>query len=248
MAELGWLCCQINCAEAARDLQDTFFRVFSRRLFIDNEYEKRAVSFHSEGLAKGSRSHPFCSYFAWKGENWRRTLKDYSKASDFLASYLEGQKVECHKKYLVQCILSIPTSQQPQDCSAWEFGGKGTYTAKSGNRIARRLKDVPECSNQKRKLGWWKILWRIKLPPNIKQFLWRLCKGWLAPRSNLNRRHIEVERFCPRCKLEEETIKHIFWNCERVKALYRNRGWFYREEGALTLLSTMIILVWALGQ
>lgn len=41
--------------------------------------------------------------------------------------------------------------------------------------------------------GEWRSLWKLKIPPNVKQFQWRMCRDVLPARLNLRRRHMEVE-------------------------------------------------------
>ena len=35
---------------------------------------------------------------------------------------------------------------------------------------------------------WWKTLWKLSLPPKIKLFAWRVCKGWIPALANLSRK------------------------------------------------------------
>ncbi|KAL5565174.1 hypothetical protein UlMin_028338 [Ulmus minor] len=47
--------------------------------------------------------------------------------------------------------------------------------------------------------SWWKSLWQLKIPPKIRNFIWRLCKGWLPSASKLYGRDMDIDFSCFRC-------------------------------------------------
>ncbi|XP_021762520.1 uncharacterized protein LOC110727234 [Chenopodium quinoa] len=55
---------------------------------------------------------------------------------------------------------------------------------------------------------------------NARNFLWRFCTETLPVRSLLKFRHLTEDALCPWCEREEETWKHAFFNCDRVKELW----------------------------
>lgn len=70
-----------------------------------------------------------------------------------------------------------------------------------------------------------KSIW--KLPPvsnRIRAFAWRACKNILPIKANLFHRHVTQHANCDECGLEAETSGHLFWHCERAKAVWSAMG------------------------
>jgi hypothetical protein len=44
--------------------------------------------------------------------------------------------------------------------------------------------------------SFWKILWKMKVPPKVWNYWWRVIKGFIPCRAVLERRHIEKIAFC----------------------------------------------------
>ncbi|KAL5572754.1 hypothetical protein UlMin_022351 [Ulmus minor] len=67
---------------------------------------------------------------------------------------------------------------------------------------------------------WWKILWGLKLPPKVKSFCWKLCKGWLPTLLALSWRGMNIDKTCFRCKSHTESTFHALWKCSLVKDIW----------------------------
>ncbi|KAL5579572.1 hypothetical protein UlMin_012014 [Ulmus minor] len=88
---------------------------------------------------------------------------------------------------------------------------------------------------------WWKILWGLKLPPKVKSFYWKLCKGWLPTSLALSWHGMKIDKFCFRCKSHMESIFHAIWKCNLVKDIwilcgfshYIDKNWEYDIFGFL---------------
>lgn len=61
-------------------------------------------------------------------------------------------------------------------------------------------------------------------PPRIKTFLWRALDNNLPVRTNLIRRGVEVDNECPLCGLEEESIGHLFFDCQVARGIWQDMG------------------------
>lgn len=59
----------------------------------------------------------------------------------------------------------------------------------------------------------WSKIWGQKAPNVVKNFLWRACHEILPTKKNLQQRKINEDPLCPVCGLEEETTRHILWEC-----------------------------------
>lgn len=52
-----------------------------------------------------------------------------------------------------------------------------------------RICSSDPCETEK----WWDELWKLKLPPKMRVFLWRAGKGWLPTAENLVNRGMDVD-------------------------------------------------------
>lgn len=60
----------------------------------------------------------------------------------------------------------------------------------------------------------WKSIWRLKLTPKIRTFLWSLCHNALATKTNLVRRHISTDMVCNICNNNcPKSLEHLFLCC-----------------------------------
>ena len=55
--------------------------------------------------------------------------------------------------------------------------------------------------------------WKIRCPPKIKYFLWQLVTWCIAVKKNLKARGIQGDICCVRCRGDEESINHVFFEC-----------------------------------
>ncbi|CAN0920401.1 Putative ribonuclease H protein At1g65750 [Linum grandiflorum] len=68
--------------------------------------------------------------------------------------------------------------------------------------------------------GEWNNLWKLDVPPKIKQFGWQLGCDVLPTRDRLRRRSVKIAGICGICNGDYETAWHLFLNCPLVRA-----GW-----------------------
>ncbi|KAK6126674.1 hypothetical protein DH2020_039582 [Rehmannia glutinosa] len=100
------------------------------------------------------------------------------------------------------------------------FFKNGQYLVKSGYRISLNG------DNQDRRVvsSMWKKLWKLKVPPKVKHFVWRVCKDSIPTHSNLSRRHVEVDCHCVLCRVDYETAWHVFLECKISKECWDKAG------------------------
>lgn len=108
-------------------------------------------------------------------------------------------------------ILSIKLCSTAElDLLGWSYNEDGIYTVKSGYWLSTHLPEyddglpIPGDPIVKQKM------WKTRLPPKLKHFLWRLLSHSLPTGSNLQRRHAIRDSQCRRCCQHEETEKHLF--------------------------------------
>ena len=113
---------------------------------------------------------------------------------------------------IVQAIHGIPIpSTEVPDSFCWGLTGNGEFSTKSATwkahaHLSTRLPD------------WqYKWLWKLKIMPKIRLFLWQLCHNALPSRDTLLRRGIPLDPICPACLTDLEDTDHIFIHCPVAK-------------------------------
>lgn len=64
----------------------------------------------------------------------------------------------------------------------------------------------------------WKDLWKLKIAPKIKHFLWKASHDHLPTMSNLQ---VVVSPFCSRCPTLLETTTHMLFHCKRARKTWQ---------------------------
>jgi ribonuclease HI len=130
----------------------------------------------------------------------------------------------------VNRILQIPLNVQGfDDFIAWNYNKNGRYSVKSGYHLQWRHTFGPR-ANQLALPGTsalnpvWKSIWRLKLPSKIKIFVWRALHGVIPLKSILANRHVGTSGQCPVCLLAAEDVKHLLFQCETARDLWRTLG------------------------
>jgi hypothetical protein len=67
---------------------------------------------------------------------------------------------------------------------------------------------------------FWKKLWKFKVPPKVRNFWWRVIKGYIPCRAVLKARHIERLDRCLACG-EIESIHHALFECTWAKLFWQ---------------------------
>ena len=65
-----------------------------------------------------------------------------------------------------------------------------------------------------------KLIWKLKIPLEIKIFLWYLQRGVILTKDNLARRNWKGSHKCCFCN-SNETIRHLFFDCHHAKSIWR---------------------------
>ncbi|KNA15232.1 hypothetical protein SOVF_100060 [Spinacia oleracea] len=111
-------------------------------------------------------------------------------------------------------ILAMELPQSPKsDFIFWKAHPSGNFITKSGYAmlVENRIKDEDRLNRDTLKvLG---IVWKDKILPKWKVFMWRLMFNGLAVNSNLSKRGIEVGSQCEYCGYMDENIQHVFQTC-----------------------------------
>ncbi|XP_031111853.1 uncharacterized protein LOC116015828 [Ipomoea triloba] len=110
-------------------------------------------------------------------------------------------------------IMRVPISSDYEDSWYWFGDSKGCYSVKGGYRcIVGNFEGSPNCFVD------WTSLWKIKVPPKWKTFLWRALNDILPVTTNLLLKRVEVNLECPMCGLSHEDTMHalILWDFSQL--------------------------------
>ena len=70
-------------------------------------------------------------------------------------------------------------------------------------------------------IKYWKVLWKLNVPPKVRSFWWHVIRGFIPCRQVLNRRHMDELAFYKTCGVEEESIFHAFFECTWAKIFWQ---------------------------
>ena len=130
-------------------------------------------------------------------------------------------------------IKSLPLSFIPQpDTLVWSSEKLGSYSIKSGYKslCEKHNRDMNRPQASESQKGFWRCIWKLKVPSKIKQFLWRASTNSLPTLKNLRRRKILEEADCSRCASAVESVAHALWNCSCLGTVWdTDFGWVDRS-------------------
>lgn len=116
--------------------------------------------------------------------------------------------------------IPIPVDTQRSDRIYWAGEDTGKFTVCFAfNFIAGQEEDDHGYD--------WSWLWKINCWEMVKSFLWILLKGRLLTNLERARRQLTEDGTCSTCNEEEESIRHLFWDCFRTGSLetHLQSGW-----------------------
>ncbi|KAL2898862.1 hypothetical protein RDABS01_023944 [Bienertia sinuspersici] len=117
-------------------------------------------------------------------------------------------------------ILAIPLpTSTVEDGRFWSPVKYGEYTVKSGYWLAK-LGHLSGAGENEEEKNLWRSVWKVEGPPKLSHFLWRGCKGSLAVRECLQRRHMVEEAKCMLCSQEDEAIIHVVFDCPHIADIW----------------------------
>lgn len=83
----------------------------------------------------------------------------------------------------VEKIVKTPLVRHVNvDRLVWKAEKRGNYSVKSAYRLC--VDELIDTSHLKRP-GYWSGIWRLKVPPKVKNLVWRICRGCFPTRARL---------------------------------------------------------------
>jgi hypothetical protein len=105
--------------------------------------------------------------------------------------------------YEVIQIAQTLLLNEENDALIWMWEPNGVYSVKSMYAIINFRGIIPVNIH---------FVWKLKVPPKIRFFLWLIVHNKILTRDNLVKRQSIDDLTCVFCK-EEETCHHIFAEC-----------------------------------
>lgn len=117
-----------------------------------------------------------------------------------------------------------PSRTGNPDILVWSYTKDGNYSVKTGYHLQCQMEEqnsslnqvtIPEevrkcCSN----------LWKLKIPPKLKTFWWRVAHNSLAVMDNIRKRGITIDNTCQTCGENIETLNHMMFECRVAKEIW----------------------------
>ncbi|CAJ2655005.1 unnamed protein product [Trifolium pratense] len=143
-------------------------------------------------------------------------------------------------------ILRTPLFQQvTSDKLVWKAEKKGNYTVKSAYRLC--VEELLDTSHLSRP-GFWSGIWRLKVPPKVKNLLWRICRGCFPTRARLRDKGIQCPSNCVVCDDNYEDTGHILFDCPLSIRAWRSIGLWEKVEAAVKTTTTAATSIFLLLQ
>uniref|UniRef100_A0A494G9K2 Reverse transcriptase domain-containing protein n=1 Tax=Solanum lycopersicum TaxID=4081 RepID=A0A494G9K2_SOLLC len=124
--------------------------------------------------------------------------------------------------YPLTSLYYVLSQSQSKDYLGWHYTDTGLYTVKSGYWLATHLHgDEPRALPPAGDPHLKRSIWKTTTAPKIKHFLWKMLSKALATGEELERRHINPDKYCKRCFTETETTDHLFFTCPHAMQIWR---------------------------
>uniref|UniRef100_A0A803QA44 Reverse transcriptase zinc-binding domain-containing protein n=1 Tax=Cannabis sativa TaxID=3483 RepID=A0A803QA44_CANSA len=125
-----------------------------------------------------------------------------------------------------ELILGIPSTDcDLEDKIMWHYRKNGEYSVSNGYRLASDLLEEESQSDNSRLSGWWNGLWKKKIPPKVKHFVWKICHSWIPTKVSLAHRGMAIDKTCFRCSEGyEEDVFHALWGCRCTYDIWKQSG------------------------
>ncbi|KAM6552927.1 hypothetical protein CsatB_013689 [Cannabis sativa] len=121
-------------------------------------------------------------------------------------------------------ILDIPLhSTQGRDKLHWIHETSGFYSVKSAYKLLQKVQGRWQQQEDEQTKFWTKF-WKLKIPPKVKNLVWRAGRECLPTLKQLRLRRVDVQALCPICRVAEESIEHALLLCTQPKLVWDRVG------------------------
>ncbi|KAL0446258.1 UNVERIFIED_CONTAM: putative mitochondrial protein [Sesamum latifolium] len=120
-----------------------------------------------------------------------------------------------------EAILSIPLTESPSADIVWHFERSGRFSVKSAYASAVQCSEEASPSMARED---WRFLWRSRVLPKVRMFMWRCGHGALPTLRNLKDRGVCPDTQCPRCDNDQEDLFHVLFTCSFARLVWALTG------------------------
>ncbi|XP_019178894.1 PREDICTED: uncharacterized protein LOC109174056 [Ipomoea nil] len=113
-------------------------------------------------------------------------------------------------------INRIPICPDYSDTWYWQGDPNGNYTVKGGYRLV-----VVNYEHRDGGFSDWLRIWKMKVPPKWKLFLWKALSDVLPTTTNLIMKRVEIDPVCSMCTTHHEYAMHALVSCVFSQAVWR---------------------------
>jgi len=96
-----------------------------------------------------------------------------------------------------------------KDMLVWSKETNGDYSVRSAYHFSmQELLDTYAFKIPKK----WDMIWKLKVPPKVKNFMWRLTRNVLPTRTRLRYKRVNCPGNCVLCNSTKENSLHLFFD------------------------------------
>lgn len=120
-------------------------------------------------------------------------------------------------------ILRIPLSNtHARDRLYWKENKAKQFMVRTAYRVALRLQGESgaEHSSVRDEKRFWCRIWKLKIPPKVRNFVWRACTDILPTRANLYRRKVPIDPLYLISGQTDKTVGHALWECPLARNVW----------------------------
>lgn len=136
--------------------------------------------------------------------------KDSVSGQEGLDSFLPGSLEEANQISSFRSLVDGIKLSNKEDRVIWKSNSDSFTSAAVYQKITDDVL-VP---------GNWMLIWKLKVPPRVKLFLWQGEHNKLPTYDILKQRSMIDDSICRWCKQSEESQTHLFFNCS-----FANLAW-----------------------
>ena len=109
-----------------------------------------------------------------------------------------------------------------RDKLRWKENKNGCFSVRTAYRVALRLKQTEnvEHSTAREDKKFWNKMWKLPVPPKVRNFMRRACSDILPTSANLCRMRVLVDPSCTICRQHDETVAHVLWECSLARNVW----------------------------
>ena len=149
---------------------------------------------------------------------------------------------EVFSEDLAAKVLNTPLYEQVQhDKLIWKAEKSGRYSVRSAYKLC-----VTE--SHLHVTGYWLGIWKLKVPPKIKNLMWRMCRGCLPTRVRLLDKGVQGPTQCVSCDSNHEDLNHIFFECPSAVQVWNMAGLWQSIRQAMAASPSVIDSIFSLLQ